>query len=799
MSNSSDVGPCGLNPAGGFALPDVDALDAAAKSLRQHADEFLSGVATSTAIWRGLSGSYSSDESPTVLAAFGTVMPSAQRVQGTAVSTSAAMATFSSTCRDLKLRLEAYGRKVHALNADIGAFPTSVEKVTVVKDQVITKRVDQHWSGEADLTARHDTLAAEVKAIHDDYLAAQNACAGALSSVSGGETYSASRPSGPDVKSGHWLDDALWNAGTFAGVEHPQEEYPWGKATVPYRPNGTLGLLQGFGAGAIELVDGVLTISGLSGNDLKEQQAWAGMRATVGALGTLAMTPLSLWDEPRKQREAADVKKAQDLLGSAGPAFIHADEADTNANWAAGATSFNIASIVGTYGVGAAIKSGVVTSKLASVAEHFSVATVQSTRLGNLSALLGTTANALNTTSVFLAKPGSLTLKISDILMPNTTAKVQDAMTKASAATWSAITVATNTTVEAAGGVNRVMASGLERVADGFRSVESGIPAVITPDPSGVMTRSSMDTGFPDRLDNKAATIRENNPPAFVPPKAASTDVPTHPAEPSVVPDHFVLATKVENTVVVKHGDLLFPVSRRDNFAAKTGLQPNTEYIVDHRTKMKDADGGHNANTLEKFYTDENGTVTIVNTYAGVRGAWSVELNKPMPNVTYNVVAQVDGGLQNTFTIKMDSNGHLESAKGHIVSTLASDINRNGYQQRKAGWLGGPGYDGGHAAPSFFGFIGERGGVFPQHEWQNRKAGTPNEIDEANNFHDTETEVIARVKRDILAGKHIDLSWEIDLVPGEKIGLPSSLQLEYKFGAERTRRFEYSNLELRDP
>ncbi|WP_454809734.1 hypothetical protein [Paenarthrobacter nitroguajacolicus] len=58
---------------------------------------------------------------------------------------------------------------------------------------------------------------------------------------------------------------------------------------------------------------------------------------------------------------------------------------------------------------------------------------------------------------------------------------------------------------------------------------------------------------------------------------------------------------------------------------------------------MKDAAGGHDANTLEKFYTDENGNVTIVNTYAGGRGAWSVELIKPMPNVTYNVVVQVDG------------------------------------------------------------------------------------------------------------------------------------------------------------
>ncbi|MFE4196440.1 hypothetical protein ACFRJ9_11290 [Paenarthrobacter sp. NPDC056912] len=193
MADSLGVGPSGLNPTGGFTLPDVDSLDAAARSLRQHADDFLTGVATATAIWRGLSSSYSSDESPTVLAAFGTIMPAAQRVQGTGAGTAAALTVFSGTCRDLKLRLEAYGRQVHVLDADIDVFPTTVEKTNVVKDEVITTTVRQHWTGEADLTARHDRLAAEVKVIHDDYLTAQNTCAAALAEVSGGPTYRAPR------------------------------------------------------------------------------------------------------------------------------------------------------------------------------------------------------------------------------------------------------------------------------------------------------------------------------------------------------------------------------------------------------------------------------------------------------------------------------------------------------------------------------------------------------------------------------------------------------------------------------
>ncbi|WP_243753197.1 DNA/RNA non-specific endonuclease [Paenarthrobacter sp. MSM-2-10-13] len=789
MSNSSDVGPCGLNPTGGFALPDVDALDAAAKSLRQHADDFLSGVSTSTAVWRGLSSSYSSDESHTVLAAFGTIMPSAQRVQGTAVSTSAALTAFSSTCRDLKLRLEAYARKVHALNANIGAFPTSVEKVSVVKDEVIKTRVSQHWSGEADLTARHDTLAAEVKAIHDDYLAAQNECAGALSSVSGGEMYYASRPTGPDLKSGNPVDDALWNAGTLLGIEHPQEEQPWGKSTVPYRPNGTLGLLQGFAAGAIELIDGVWSLT-VTDNDLKRQQALAGLGATVGALSTLAVTPLSLWDEQRKQREAPDVQKALDLFGSMGPAFIHADEADTNANWAAGATVFNIASIAASYGAGAAVKSGALASKAGSLAERLSVATVQRTGLGNLSAMLGTTANGLNTTAVFLAKPGSLTLKISDILMPNTTAKVINTTAQARHAAWTAVGSVKAATLQNITGAKHAAASELEHLASGVRAAEATISGPFIPHPSGVMTRTTIDTGFPDRLDNTAAGIRQNNPPAFTPPKApaADTSVPT---AATTMAERFPKPDNVTNTVVYRHGDSAFPIHRKENFAARTTLKPNTEYIIEHRAVMRDSTGALKENTIEKYYTDDTGTVTRVDTYAGVRGAWSPELNKPMPNVTYNVVAQVDGGLQNTFTLKMDSNGHLESAKGHIVSTLVGDANRNGWQQRKAGWLGGPGYDGGHAGPSFLGFIGERGGLFPQHEWQNRKAGDPND---QFNFHDSEMLAIDRVKKDLLAGRAVDLHWSMELLPPVRPALPGSFRLKYYFGTERPYDQIFSNI-----
>jgi hypothetical protein len=151
-------------------LPDVDSLDTAARDLTTHSAAFRSGMDAAARTWSGLGSSYVTEEATTVLAAFTRVSPLAARVSADAQLTSKALATFSSTCRELRQRLEAYGRSVRELDADIDAFPTSVEKKTMVKDQQITTQTRQHWSGDADLTARHDVLADERQAILDLYL-----------------------------------------------------------------------------------------------------------------------------------------------------------------------------------------------------------------------------------------------------------------------------------------------------------------------------------------------------------------------------------------------------------------------------------------------------------------------------------------------------------------------------------------------------------------------------------------------------------------------------------------------------
>jgi hypothetical protein len=164
-----------------------------------------------------------------------------------------------------------------------------------------------------------------------------------------------------------------------------------------------------------------------------------------------------------------------------------------------------------------------------------------------------------------------------------------------------------------------------------------------------------------------------------------------------------------------------------------------------------------------------------------------------VPNVTYNVVAKVDGGLENTFTYTTDAAGHASSVSERITSTFSGDINRNAWQQLLAGKrVGGPDYEGGHSAPSFLGAPGEKIGLFAQHQFQNRGHGAPNAAGSA--FYETEGRVIKEVKRLLDADLPIDLRWSLEKVPGPKPGMPSAIMVDYRFAGGRAESEEFDNL-----
>jgi hypothetical protein len=782
----TQTGSSGLDPSGGFRLPDVDSLDTAASDLTTHSEAFRSGMDAAARTWSGLGPAYVTEEATTVLAAFTRVSPLAARVSADAQLTSTALAAFSSTCRELRQRLEAYGRSVRELDADIDAFPTSVEKKTMVKDQQITTQVRQHWSGDADLTARHDALAADVKAIESDYLAAQNTCAAALAGVSGGEALTAERAVPVDLRSGSWFDEALFDAGTLMGIDHGGD-HPWGRQTVPYRPSGVLGFLQGVGAGAVELVDGVWSLTG-TGNQAKRDQAWGGMNTMMGNAGMLASVPLT-WALNRQQweKDKPGIQRALDDYGAMGAAFIHVENhegGNQNIGRDIGGAVFNVGSLF--VGGGAVTKTGALAGKAGVAADRLSIATMDSARLGKLSTMLGSTAQGLYSTSTVLTKPGSLALKVSDILMPETTAKVMDTITAVKVNAWMALDKLPASVDHAAARASDGLATVLHATD---QALDQAFPKVA---PAGV---SGLGQGSLGRMAGSvSAAVPTDHMPAggrapagHVPVSATTTPV--------VAPvEHFPKPETIKETVVLRRGHSNFPVSPKDNFAARAGLKPDTEYVVEHRSRMNQVTG-KTVDSVEKFYTDATGRVVRVDTYAGIRGAWSPELNKPVPNVTYNVVAKVDGGLENTFTYTTDAAGHASSVSGRITSTFAGDMNRNAWQQLLAGRrIGGADYEGGHSSPSFLGAPGERIGLFAQHQFQNRGKGASNVGVGGAKFFQVEDRIMDQVRQRLEANQSVDLGWSMSTPSGRIPGLPDRIRLEHWFDNQDSIITEFSNL-----
>ncbi|MDO6148610.1 DNA/RNA non-specific endonuclease, partial [Paenarthrobacter aurescens] len=474
---------------------------------------------------------------------------------------------------------------------------------------------------------------------------------------------------------------------------------------------------------------------------------------------------------------------------------IHYDEWGTDPAYALGATTFDVATLFAG-GAGVGIKAGSTAGRLGLAAQRLSTATMGSPRLGVLSSPLSNAANGLHRTGLLLDKPGSLALKLSDLVMPSTTARVLDTITQSKAATWAALENAKRGVTHLVSGGKHVTADVMNSLAQGLRNVDTDFPTAFHPEPSGLLARTADNSAVPNWLDKSAADIRENAPHARGGSGALVNDASRAPHAP-VVPDPFPPQNNITNTVVLQHGHDLFPVSRKDNFAAKTGLEPNTLYIVDNRTKMPDNTGGLTADSLERFYTDATGRVERVDTYAGVRGAWSVELNKRMPNVTYNVVAKTDGGLENHFTIITDDFAKPKSVEAHITGLLKGDINRSAWQQILAGIrVGGRGYEGGHLIASLFAGPGEGANLLAQLMFQNRGHGTPNVSANTLAFYQLEREVMTKALHRVDTGQPLDLHLKIEAVPGPKPGLPESLKVTHSFDGGLPRTNQFSNMPI---
>ena len=763
-------GASGISVDGLPPLPDPDALDSQGQALAASGNAVHSGVNDAAKSWAGLSSAYEAPEAGQVLTAFNPVFSRSQDLANLTSNAATVLAAYADRARELKQRINTLRAEVHALDELIGG--------------------NDDWRSNLTIVDRHRDTMDKASALAQAILDSDATCATALSALTGGQSYAP-----PTIPRANLNSSTDMTANGFTHVQHfmgndeKLPDLPWGPPNISVRLGGAGSAGQGFTSALIGAFQGLHTLL-FTTDTAKQVQAWQGMFA----IGAAAFTTKAVIDRGFRDTSEEDINAVLTTVNVA-KETIHYDEWGTDPGYAIGATTFDVATLLAG-GAGVGVKAGSTAGKLGLAAHRLSTATMGSPRLGVLSSPLGNAANGLYRTGLFLDKPGSLALKLSDLVMPSHTAKVLDTITQSKAATWAALENAKLGVKDLVTGGKHVTADGMNSLANGLRNVDASLPTAFHPEPSGLLTRTADNSSVPNWLDKSAADIRGNTPDTRGGSGALVEDRSRPPHAP-VVPDPFPPQNNITNTVVLQHGHDFFPVSRKDNFAAKTGLEPNTLYIVDNRTKMPDSTGGLTADSLERFYTDATGRVERVDTYAGVRGAWSVELNKRMPNVTYNVVAKTDGGLENHFTIITDDFAKPKSVEAHITGLLKGDINRSAWQQILAGIrVGGRGYEGGHLIASLFAGPGEGANLLAQLMFQNRGHGTPNVSANTLAFYQLERELMTKALHRVDTGQPLDLRVKVEAVPGPKPGLPDSIEVTHKFDSETPMFHEFPNLPL---
>ena len=402
------AGASGIDVGALPPLPDADALETHAKALADAGTSINSSIGAASRTWTGMSGAYQAPEEGVVLAGFSPIAYRAASLQGTAEQCSAALLSFSERTHDLKRRVEAFRSDVSAL------------------DELILGNDD--WQSKIDIVDQRREMYDRCSALAQEILDSDATCASALNVLAGGEKVSApviprqSLDSSTDA-----VSNAFSHVQHFLGSDREIPDQPWGTANVSLRAGGWVSIGQGALTAVVGGAQGLYTMLGTT--DKAEQTlAWQGLGALGGALFT-----------SHKAVTRADGKFSVDELnalltvGEAGKGLIHYDEWGRDPFYAAGSTAVDIVGLLAG-GTGVGLKAGSVASKAgtaSAAAEKLGVASMDSAKLGKMAPAVGGSAADLGTAGTLLAKPGSLAVKISDVVMPETTAKLLDTLSDA--------------------------------------------------------------------------------------------------------------------------------------------------------------------------------------------------------------------------------------------------------------------------------------------------------------------------------------------------------------------------------
>ena len=331
-------------------LPDPEAIRTAAAGLVSAVGEVSTTAADSAAVWNRLQSPavYEIDGSEVVFSAFAPVTRSAEDLETDAGTVNTAVLAYAETVDSLKTRLG-------VVKANAANFFSRTRG-----------RSQDDWDDDEGLIQAEQNIIGDLNRLYADLQEAQRLCANAISGIYGGPSYVLTTEEGAGTG-----EVAYGYTGDQLDAAAVEGNVPWGQPTEWDKPwyrdawDGVASFGKGVWSGVTGTVTGLGNMVGLGGGEAFAQ-TWKGLGtlALNAAIVTSPVVQLAMHASGNGDR----VKQAGEELLAVGKAAIHWDEWQTDPAYAAGATTFDLASILLTAGAGATAKVGSVAGKIGDVA-----------------------------------------------------------------------------------------------------------------------------------------------------------------------------------------------------------------------------------------------------------------------------------------------------------------------------------------------------------------------------------------------------------------------------------------------
>ncbi|AUI49790.1 glycohydrolase toxin TNT-related protein [Arthrobacter crystallopoietes] len=355
----------GWNPSEFPPLPDGDLLEQHAGKLRTKAEGIQSAAEESHTLWAGMSTAYKGPGDWQVHTAFNKVASEAEVVLEDANAVADAIDTFAEWARDAK-------RRYNALYADWLS---------------VQSRIDDgggDWREDQDLVNDDNNILKSADALLAEHMEAERTCATAISGLFGGPSYVVTTQDGPganQVAYGYTADqlDAAAAEGNIPWGEPTEWDKPWYRDAL----DGVVSFGKGVWSGITGTVTGLWNMVNFT--DMET------FSATWKGIGTLALD-VAIVTSPVAQvalRATGNkhiVDQSAERLVAVGKAAVHWDDWKRDPAYAAGASAFDLASILLTAGGGAVAKTGSVASAV--------------TRVGSTGSRVASVVNATGLTKI---------------------------------------------------------------------------------------------------------------------------------------------------------------------------------------------------------------------------------------------------------------------------------------------------------------------------------------------------------------------------------------------------------------